>query len=115
MVWLTWGKISLSVYQIVINHLFNIIFQIISVLKDIKYILEENEGFCIYIYLGDSHFISYGYYRGWAGWMASLTQWAWVWASSWRYIDFCTAMESAVSTLPPADSSRQCYAQVHSS
>ena len=23
--------------------------------------------------------------RGWAGWMASLTQWAWVWANSGRY------------------------------
>ena len=23
--------------------------------------------------------------RGWDGWMASLTQWTWVWASSWRW------------------------------
>ena len=23
--------------------------------------------------------------RGWDGWMASLTQWAWVWASSWSW------------------------------
>ena len=26
-----------------------------------------------------------GVYRGWDGWMASLTQWAWVWASSGRW------------------------------
>ena len=23
--------------------------------------------------------------RGWDGWMASLTQWTWVWANSWRW------------------------------
>ena len=23
--------------------------------------------------------------RGWDGWMATLTQWTWVWANSWRY------------------------------
>ena len=24
--------------------------------------------------------------RGWDGWMASLTQWTWVWANSWKFV-----------------------------
>ena len=43
--------------------------------KILNTLLEENWSFCIYLYLGNIHFISSGYYRGWGGWTASLTQW----------------------------------------
>ena len=37
--------------------------------------------------------------RGWDGWMASLTQWTWVWASSgsWRWTGKPNALQSMVS------------------
>ena len=37
-----------------------------------------------------------GQVRGWDGWMASLTQWTWIWANSWEMVKNREARSSAV-------------------